>query len=173
MEKPPSVTKIESEENKEKERKSGAWEAVKGIALGGMIGASVLGGEAVRELMQPQINASKVTDNLKDITPEETVKQYITLQSGDKAYRAEIDSGIKSKDYTGYGYSENQKGILDYADSLISEIDNKDGTKMAVKFKAVPEGMKITYQQIDARGRILSEKISYLTSGKPNVLEEK
>ena len=175
MEKPPSVVNVESEANKEKERKSLAWKTVEGIALGGMISASVLGGEAVRELMQPQIDASKITDNLKDINskPEETVKTFVSLGVDDKVYRAEIDSGIKLSDFESSINTLNSKGILNYADKMTAEVANEDGTKMGVVFKVVPEGMQITYQQIDAHGKILSERISYLTPEKPNVLEQR
>ncbi len=175
MEKLPSVINVEDKENKEKEKKSQAWETVRSIALGSMIGASVLGGEVVRELMQPQINNSEVTDNLKDINdkPEETVKEYVSLGVGDSVYRAEIDSGVKMADFQGSGIELNSRGILNYADKMIAEVDHKDGTKMVVKFQIIPEGMQIHYQQIDARGKILNEQISLLSPQQPNILEEK
>ncbi len=178
MEKPPSVIKVESETNKEREKKSQAWKTVENIALGGMLSAAVLGGEAARELMQPQINSSEITDNIKDIrdNDKETVKEFISLRAGDKVYRAEIDSGISMNNFQESSFTPNGKGILNYADKMTAEVDNKDGSKMAVKFEIVPGemgGMKITYQQIDAHGRVLSQRTSRLIPENPNIIEER
>ncbi len=177
MEKLPSVTKVENKESKEKSK--GAWETVEAIALGGMLSAAVLGGEATRELMQPQIDSSEITDNIKDIrdNDKETVKEFVSLRAGDKVYRAEIDSGISMNNFQGSSFMPNRKGIFPgYADKMIAEVDNKDGSKMAVKIEVVPGemgGMRITYQQIDAHGRVLSQRTSRLTPETPNVLEER
>ena len=177
MEKPPSIVNVESKESKEKSK--GAWETVEAIALGGMLSAAVLGGEAVRELMQPQINNSEITNNIKDIrdNSKETVKEFVSLRAGDKVYRAEIDSGIKMVDFQGSSITPNRKGIFPgYADKMTAEVDNKDGSKMAVKFEIVPGemgGIRITYQQIDAHGRVLSQRTSRLTPENPNILEER
>jgi len=174
MEKPPSVVNVENEQSKEKEKNSWAWETLRGIALGSMLGVGIAGGaEAVREIMKPQIDASEVTDNYHKgkWKPGETVKQFISLRVGDNAYRTEIDSGIKIEDYTGgpIGAQTKPEGIFNHVESMVTEVDGKDGTKMLVKFKVIPEGIQIHYQQIDSHGKVLNEQTSLLSPQIPSV----
>lgn len=173
MEKSPRSTL----ENKENNKESWAWRTLRNVTLSGMLGVGVAsGGEYIQELMMPQLDKAKVTDNTigREQNPDGTLKQYVTIRSGDKVYRTEIDSGIKFRDLK--GWSQNTAAgerIFGHFDSVLTSVENKNGEQTAVKLKAIPEGIQITYQHLDSHGKVLSEEHSYLTPEIPNVFEQK
>lgn len=179
MERIPSS--VESLESKKKE--GWAFRTMRNFVLGSMLtlGAGGAGGEMIREVVSPGFEKMEMTDNWNEAKrdPEETIKHFLTLRSGNNVYRTIIDSGIKRKDTTGGGGSMGKMPLMGLLDlekftDITSYVENGEtGEKFAVKLVPKVEGVKMTSQVLDKQGRVITEEVSWLTPDKPNVLEER